>query len=129
MRSYAREVAYCKLYSYLISGNTDDDLSQFEADKLTDEDKRFALDLLHGVIDGKPAFDAVVAELSKSYKLSRIYRLDLAAIELAMYEISRGITPAPVAINEATGLAKKYSTEKSVSFVNGILAAYQRSLS
>ncbi len=129
MRSYAREVAYCKLYSYLISGNTDDDLSQFEADKLTDEDKRFALDLLHGVIDGKPAFDVVVAELSKSYKLSRIYRLDLAAIELAMYEISRGITPAPVAINEATGLAKKYSTEKSVSFVNGILAAYQRSLS
>lgn len=129
MRSYAREVAYCKLYSYLISGNTDDDLSQFEADKLTDEDKRFAIDLLHGVIDGKPAFDVVVAELSKSYKLSRIYRLDLAAIELAMYEISRGITPAPVAINEATGLAKKYSTEKSVSFVNGILAAYQRSLS
>lgn len=128
MRSYARETAFCKLYSYLITGNVDDDLSQFDQDKLTDEDKLFALDLLHGVIKGKNNYDAIIAEMSKSYKLSRIYRLDLAALEIAVYEISNKITPAPVAINEAVTLAKKYSTEKSISFVNGILAAYQRSL-
>lgn len=126
MRSYAREVAFCKIYTYLISGQFDGDFSQFDQDKLTEEDLQFATTLVQGVIEDKSTLDAIVAEYSKSFKLSRIYRLDLVALELALWEMRNTDTPHPVAINEAVELAKKYSTEKSVSYVNGILAAYVR---
>ena len=128
MRSYAREVAFCKIYTYLISGQYDGDFSLFDQDKLTEEDLSFATSLVQGVISDKANLDAVVAEFSKSFKQSRIYRLDLAALELALWEMRNLDTPQPVAINEAVDLVKKFSTEKSVSYVNGILAAYVRSL-
>ena len=127
MRSYAREAAFCKIYTYIMSGNFDGDFSQFEQG-LTEEDIDFATTLVKGVIDKKEQLDEIVANFSKSFKLSRIYRLDLAALEMAIWEINNTDTPRPVAINEAVSLAKKYSTEKSVSYVNGILAAYVRSL-
>ena len=128
MRSYAREVAFCKVYSYLMSGDYDGDFSQFDADKLTEEDLTFADTLVKGVIGQKQSLDSVVAEFSRSFKLNRIYRPNLAALELALYEMKNCDTPHPVVINEAVDIAKKYSTEKSVSYVNGILAAYERSL-
>ena len=126
MRSYAREVAFCKIYTYLISGQFDGDFSQFDQEKLTEEDIAFATELTQGVISDKHNLDAIVSEYSKSFKLSRIYRLDLAALELALWEMRNTDTPHPVAINEAVSLVKRYSTEKSVSYVNGILAAYER---
>lgn len=128
MRSYAREVAFCKIYTYLISANYEGDFSQFDQDKLTEEDVVFATNLVEGVIKNKEMLDPIVAEYSRSFKLSRIYRLDLAALELAMYEMKFCDTPHPVVINEVVSLVKNYSTEKSVSFVNGILAAFERGL-
>ena len=128
MRSYAREVAFCKIYTYIMCSDYDGDFSQFDSDKLTEEDVAFADGLVRGVIEQKSQLDAIVAQFSKSFKLERIYRPDLAALELALYEMNNCDTPHPVAINEAVGIAKKYSTEKSVSYVNGILAAYERSL-
>ncbi|MCM1533994.1 MAG: transcription antitermination factor NusB [Corallococcus sp.] len=129
MRSYAREVAFCKIYTYLMRNEFDGDFSQFDEKELTEEDIGFARSLIEGVISNKSEIDAVIAELSVQFKLSRIYRPDLAALELAVFEMTHFDTPHPVAINEAVGFAKKYSTDKSVSFVNGILASFERSLS
>ena len=128
MRSYAREVAFCKIYTYLMSGVNDGDFSQFDSAKLDEEDVKFATDLVSGVVSDKEQLDKIVSEFSRSFKLSRIYRPDLAALELALYEMQHLDTPHPVVINEAVSIVKKYSTEKSVSYVNGILAAYERSL-
>ena len=128
MRSYAREVAFCKIYTYLMSGVNDGDLSQFDQDKLDEQDVEFATKLIGGVVSEKPELDKIVSELSISFKLSRIYRPDLAVLEMALYEMRNMDTPHPVVINEAVSIAKKYSTEKSVGFVNGILAAYERGL-
>ena len=127
MRSYAREAAFCKVYTYLMSGVFDGDFSQFDQDKLSEEDLEFATRLVEGVVADKAQLDKVISEFSRSFKLSRIYRLDLAALELAIWEMKNVGTPEPVAINEAVALVKKYSTEKSVSYVNGILAAIVRS--
>lgn len=126
MRGYARETAFCKIYSYLLSGNTEEGFEQFDESKLTDEDKAFADGLVQGTIANKTAIDAAVSEYSRAFKLARIYRIDLAALELALYEMMYTDTPHPVVINEAVGIVKKYSTEKSTKFVNGILAAYER---
>ena len=128
MRSYAREVAFCKVYTYLMSGVNDGDFSQFDESKLDEEDVKFAHTLIDGVVSNKEQLDKIVSEFSRAFKLSRIYRPDLAALELALYEMLNLDTPHPVVINEAVGLVKKYSTEKSVSYVNGILAAYERSI-
>ena len=128
MRSYAREVAFCKIYTYLMTGASDADFSQFDETKLDEEDVKFATDLVNGVVSDREQLDAIVSEFSRSFKLSRVYRPDLAALEMALYEMRSMDTPHPVVINEAVSIVKKYSTEKSVSFVNGILAAYERSL-
>ena len=128
MRSYAREVAFCKIYSFLMTGVSDYDFSQFDESKLDEEDVQFATQLIGGVVSEKEQLDKIVSEFSRAFKLSRIYRPDLAALELALYEMRCMDTPHPVVINEAVSLAKKFSTEKSVSYVNGILAAYERSL-
>ncbi len=128
MRSYAREVAFCKLYTFLISGEFDGDFSQFDQDKLTEEDLSFAKMLVDGAIANKVDLDIVIAEHSRQFKLSRIYRLDLAALELALYELKNLDTPKAVVINEAVGFAKKYSTDKSVSFVNGVLSAIAKEI-
>lgn len=129
MRSYAREVAFCKIYTYIMRQDFDGDFSQFDDSKLDESDLEFARSLVEGVIANKAELDSIIAELSKQFKLSRIYRPDLAALELGIYEIKHMDTPQPVVINEVVGFAKKYSTDKSVSFVNGILASYVRSLS
>lgn len=128
MRGYAREAAFCKVYSFIMTDKYDGDFSAFEQEKLTDDDIKFADSLVCRVVEEKAQLDSVIAELSKSFKLSRIYRIDLALLELAIAEMRYFDTPAPVVINEAVGLAKKYSTEKSVSFVNGVLAGYLRSV-
>lgn len=125
MRGYAREVAFCKVYTYIMSGGFDGDFSEFDTEKLG-EDVVFAKSLVEGVVAEKENLDSEIAKLSKSFKLSRIYRIDLAILELAIWEIEHTETPYQVVINEAAGIAKKYSTEKSVSYVNGVLAAFAR---
>lgn len=128
MRSYAREVAFCKIYTYIMRQEFDGDFSQFDETKLDENDLEFTNALVNGVIGCKSELDAIIADLSKQFKLSRIYRPDLAALEIGVYEMQHTDTPHPVVINEAVGLAKKYSTDKSVSFVNGVLAAFARTL-
>ena len=127
MRGYAREVAFCKIYTYIMSESFEPEFSQFDSSKLTEEDLAFATKIVEGVIEHKEEIDGIIAELSKSFKLSRIYRLDLAILELAIFEMKYMDTPHPVVINECVTIIKDYSTEKSVNFVNGILAQLERS--
>ncbi|MBR2985326.1 MAG: transcription antitermination factor NusB [Clostridia bacterium] len=126
MRGYAREVAFCKIYTYIMSESFEPEFSQFDSSKLTEEDLAFATKIVEGVIEHKEEIDGIIAELSKSFKLSRIYRLDLAILELAIFEMKYMDTPHPVVINECVTIIKDYSTEKSVNFVNGILAQFER---
>ena len=67
----------------------------------------------------------IISKHLKGYTLNRIYKVDLSILKIAVYEImfSNLQTPNSVVINEAVELAKKYSTDKSYSFVNGILAS------
>ncbi|MBQ2894896.1 MAG: transcription antitermination factor NusB [Clostridia bacterium] len=127
MRGYAREVAFCKIYTYIMSESFEPEFSQFDSSKLTEEDLAFATKIVEGVIEHKEEIDGIIAELSKAFKLSRIYRLDLAILELAIFEMKYMDTPHPVVINECVTIIKDYSTEKSVNFVNGILAQFERS--
>ena len=69
--------------------------------------------------------DAAINETTTGWKTTRMGKVDLAIIRLAVYEMKyEDDIPAKVSINEAVELAKKYGTDDSPSFVNGVLAKF-----
>ncbi|MDD4832813.1 MAG: transcription antitermination factor NusB [Clostridia bacterium] len=125
MRKYAREIAFCLVYEYFFKGERNDlSLDLFEASILTDDDKAFISKLYNGAIDNLDEYKEKVTKYSKGYKLDRIFKVDLAIIVSAMHEMLYMDTPPAVCVNEAVEIAKKFSTKKSLSYVNGLLAQF-----
>ena len=82
-----------------------------------------------GIIGNREKLDAQISSYLKNWTLSRIPKLDKAILETAVYEISSNDDiPVSVAINEAVKLAKKYGTEDSYSYINGVLSSYEKNL-
>lgn len=80
--------------------------------------------LLTGVELGREAIDEKIVEHAKGWVLSRMPALDRAILRLAIFELmQRPEVPVAVVIDEAVELAKKFSTDDSGRFVNGVLAA------
>lgn len=76
-------------------------------------------------LDNKDLIDSEISQvLSDKWTVKRLAKIDLALIRTAITEIKYLDIPYKVAINEALELAKKYSDEKSSSFINGILKDY-----
>lgn len=73
--------------------------------------------------------DGIIASLAHGWTVKRMNRVDLSILRLALCEIRfREDVPKGAAINEAVEMAKKYSTDESPAFINGILGAYVKSL-
>ena len=66
--------------------------------------------------------DALINEVVEGWKTTRMAKVDLSLIRLAVYVIRYEKIPKGIAINEAVELAKKYGTDQSAGFVNGVLA-------
>ncbi len=77
----------------------------------------------HKIEESLPEIDACLSRESSGWKLSRMNKVDLAIMRLAVFEILKDEEiPVGVAINEAVELAKKFGGDDSPSFVNGVLA-------
>src|ERR1700757_2058559 len=89
---------------------------------LGDEIMEFSNRLITGVYENIGGIDEIINNYSEHWRLSRMSRIDRNILRMAIYELVylRDIPP-PVTINEAVELAKKYGTEESGAFVNGIL--------
>ena len=75
------------------------------------------------IVEKLPEIDELLEKYSKGWKLSRMNKVDLTILRLAVYEMRWDEdVPTGVAIDEAVELAKKYSSEDGPSFVNGVLA-------
>ncbi len=85
---------------------------------------------VEGVFEHLDQIDEIIAGFSKKRSIDRIPKINLAALRLAVYEINykSDKVPVGVAIDEAVGLVKKYAQDSDVSFVNGLLGSYARSL-
>jgi N utilization substance protein B len=71
--------------------------------------------------------DGSISGLLNNRSISRLSRVALSALRIAVFEISeQGDVPDSVAINEAVNLVKKYDTQESASYVNGVLGTYVR---
>jgi N utilization substance protein B len=81
-------------------------------------------ELLNGIEANRIAIDAEIVTHAKGWALDRMPALDRAILRLAIYELtSRLDVPIAVVIDEAVELAKRFSTDDSGRFVNGVLAA------
>ena len=121
MRSAAREATYKVIFSYLFTGEWDNDFKtkMYLESKLLDEDVAFADTIIEYLRRNFNTLIDEIAGLSKGYKIDRIYPADKAAMLLAISEMNGfGDIPAAVTFTVAVGLAGKFSTENSLSFVN-----------
>jgi len=83
---------------------------------------RFAEEMVAGVMANREEIDAKIAEKSKHWAISRMAKVDLNLLRMAFYELLfRDDIPRKVTINEAIEVAKKFGTEDSPAFINGML--------
>ena len=100
----------------------------FETEEMSDEDKTYAKHKILDIGAHIEEIDTAINEVAKGWKTSRMAKVDLTIIRLAVYEIRyEEEIPTKVAINEAVELAKKYSGKEDASFINGILGSVSRS--
>jgi transcription antitermination protein NusB len=87
----------------------------------------FMEELAKGTSEMATDIDGRITAKSANWKLERMPIVDRNILRLAIYEMSRAETPAAVVIDEALELARQFSGEESVSFINGILDAVHKS--
>jgi N utilization substance protein B len=98
-------------------------------ERLDEPNEQFANDLLRGTVARVEEIDTMLAERAKNWRVERMAVLDRLVLRLAVYELlAVPDTPAKVVINEALELARAYSGEEAVGFVNGILDAIRKDL-
>jgi len=84
--------------------------------------RTFATNILNGVIAHQAAIDEKITKYTANYELRRISAVDRNILRMAIYEmLFADDVPPIVAINEAIDIAKKFGTEESGKFVNGVL--------
>jgi transcription antitermination protein NusB len=123
-RSRAREIAIQVLYQSDVNPGQPDEVSRrFVEARLNRNTKliRFAEDLLGGVRQHRQEIDSLLESTAQNWTLNRMPVTDRNILRLGAYEILYTETPDRVAINEAIELAKRYGTEHSAQFVNGML--------
>ena len=91
------------------------------------EDKKI-IDYLNKTISGiEEHKEAIIKNISdnlkKEWDITRISKINLSLLKIALYEMLYGNIPYKVAINEVVELAKKYADEQSPVFINGVLAS------
>ncbi len=130
-RKNARDVAMRILYAQDMGGTIG--LEEFALDLEVEpgvidaEDHSYIATIVSGYATKSQEIDKCIEHMANGWKVSRIARVDLAILRLAIYELSYGDkVPQSVVINEAVRLAKKYGGDKSGSFVNGVLGGVVR---
>jgi N utilization substance protein B len=124
IRRKSREMALQVLFCMDVMQDDSDSLLEELCALLGPSEKvrPFGLELVRGVVSKKAELDGRVAGTSSNWKLSRMDYVDRNVIRIAVYEmLFCDDIPARVAINEAIDIGKKYGTEKSGAFINGIL--------
>lgn len=86
----------------------------------------FAADLVKGTVEHLAELDSQITRHAEHWRMERMPAVDRNILRLAVFEMTHGGTPAAVSIDEALELARKYSGEDSVQFVNGVLDAIHR---
>jgi N utilization substance protein B len=123
-RRKARELALQMLFQADMSGNQPDSIiATFEElQKSKPNTREFATRVFKGTLDNLEKIDEMIQQQAENWRLSRMAAVDRNIIRMAIYEfLHEDDTPKLVIIDEAIEIAKKFGTQKSSQFINGIL--------
>lgn len=130
-RTITREKAMTVLYqillykknkiNYTIDGVINEMMESIEIEERKKIDIDFLSELVNGVIDNLVYIDDNISKYLENWSIERLGLTDQAIIRIATYELIYTSTPNLVCINEAIELSKKYSDEKVVKMINGVL--------
>ena len=127
MRTLAREVVYKYLFSRAFNGEDPSLYRSLSAEsKLDEEGKKFADSLLKCIIKNNEEILSIIEGIVEGYKMERIYTADKCSLIMGIAELTYFDTPTAVVIDQVVSLSGIYSTDKSVDFVNAILAKYAK---
>ena len=128
-RPIAREAAMQLIFEQLFGGEGETQALVDLIDYQPGESDRAYIDMVvAGVKEHADELDAEIASCLRGWTLARLSRVDLAILRLSSYEMKYAGLPAAVSINEAVELARKFSSESSCSFINGVLGTISRKL-
>lgn len=128
-RKEARAGAFTVLYETDIQKSSYDEVlaMYYKENKVGSKDKEYIDDVVKGTMENIETIDGLISKSSKSWDLSRISKIDKAAMRLALYEIFyREDIPDSISIFEAVEIVKAYNTEEAGGFVNGMLRGILR---
>ena len=134
-RRRAREAALQMLYQWEVGRTSPGDTilsywpAQENAAELATAHREFANALVRGTVQRLDEIDGLLGRRTENWRVERMAVLDRAVLRLATYELlAEPATPAKVVINEALELARAYSGEEAVGFVNGVLDGVRKEL-
>lgn len=126
-RSAMRELAFKLVYGIEIQKGADEDYLElfFENNDIIEEEVQdYLKEIKVGIENHKEEInDLINHNLKKNWSLSRISKINLSLIKIAIFEMLYLDLPYKVAINEVVELAKKYADDQAPIFINGILAS------
>jgi transcription antitermination protein NusB len=117
-RRDARRTAFILVYQWDVTGQPLASLYEGDVD-------RFAAELAEGVVDAAEELDGRITAASEGWPADRLGAVERSILRLALFELDRGLE-APIAIDEAVRLAKRYATDEAAKLVNGVLGRIQR---
>jgi transcription antitermination protein NusB len=87
---------------------------------------RFMEELVRGTVEKAPQIDKQIQAKAEHWRLERMAVVDRNILRLAIFELMQNAVPAPIIIDEALELARQFSGDESMSFINGVLDAIRR---
>lgn len=127
-RTKTRELAFEFLYSIEVQKDVDIEEQLelfFDIKEIEDENvKQYITDMANGIEKNKEEIMNKISEnLKEQWEMSRVSKINISLLKLAVYEITYKQIPYKVVINEVIELAKKYGEDLSSFFINGVLAS------
>ena len=123
-RRKARELALQMLYQYDLSANPPQQIVETfeELQKSKPNTREFATKIFQGTIDNLAKIDEMIAAQADNWRITRMAVVDRNIIRMSIYELlEESVTPKLVIIDGAIEIGKKFGTQKSSQFINGIL--------
>lgn len=131
LRRVARECALQMLYEFDVGKHAKEEIlrTYWQMNEHPPKVREFAEQLFVGTLQRLKEIDKVIQQHTKNWRLGRMAVVDRNVLRLAVFEfLSEGKTPETVVINEALEIARKFSTQESAQFVNGILDSIKNEL-
>jgi len=114
----------------LMSRLKEDGFSQWSAEcelyqkPLAKAQEEYVIRATRGILEHVPELDSYIEKYSSGWNVGRLSRITKSALRLSMYEILYLGVPVGASVNEILELVKKYDSEESAAFVNGILGTF-----